>query len=59
MPSLPNHIRRQRDIKTAREKAHIDGADRLWARVEAERRALNQSAMLVQVLLLAHDKSIC
>jgi hypothetical protein len=58
MPYLPSHVRRMREIKTAREKAQRDSADRLWARVEAERRAVDQCAIQLQAALLAREQAV-
>jgi hypothetical protein len=55
MPYLSSHVRRLREIKAAREKALLDNADGLWARVEAERRALDQCAMQLRAVLLARE----
>jgi hypothetical protein len=58
MPYLPSHVRRMREIKAVSEKAHHDSADRLWARVEAERRAVDQCAMQLQAALLAREHAV-
>jgi hypothetical protein len=55
MTYLSSHVRRLREIKAAREKARHDSADRLWARVEAERQALDQCAMQLRAVLLARE----
>jgi hypothetical protein len=55
MPYLSSHFRRQREIKAIREKARHDSADRLWARAEAERRALDQCAMQLRAALVARE----
>ena len=52
---LPSHIRGQRKPKAAGEAARYDSADRLWARVEAERRALEECSMQLRALLLARE----
>lgn len=58
MPYLSSHVRRLREIKAAREKARHDSADRLWARVEAERRAIDQCAMQLRAALLARERAV-
>lgn len=58
MPYLSSHVRRLRDIKAIREKAYPDSADRLWARVEAERRAIDQCAMQLRAALLAREHAV-
>jgi hypothetical protein len=55
MPYLSSHVHRLREIKAAREKARHDSADRLWVRVEAERRAIDQCAMQLRAALLARE----
>ena len=58
MPYLSSHVRRLREIKAAREKARHDSSERLWARVEAERRALDQRAMQLRAALLAREHAV-
>lgn len=55
MPYLSSHIRRLQEIKAAREKALLDNAEGLWARVEAERRAVDRCAMQLRAALLARE----
>ena len=55
MPYLLSQVRRQREIRAVREKACHDSVDRLWARVEAERRALDECAMQLRAALLARE----
>ncbi len=58
MPHLSSQVRRQREIKMAREKARHDSADGLWARVEAERQAIDQCAIQLRAALLAREHSV-
>lgn len=55
MSYLPSHIRGQRKPKAAGETARYDSVDRLWARVEAERRALDECALHLRALMLARE----
>lgn len=53
MPYLSSPIRGQRKSKAASEAACPDSADRVWARVEAERRALEAWTLQLRALRLA------
>jgi hypothetical protein len=53
MPYLSSPIRGQRKSKPASEAACDDSPDRVWARVEAERRALEAWTVQLRALRLA------
>jgi hypothetical protein len=57
MSYLSSHNRGQRGTKATREAARHEGPDRLWARVEAERRALDEWTMQLRALLLARENA--
>lgn len=52
---LPSHVRRQRKTKAARETARQEGAESIWVRVEAERRALDAWTLQLRTVLLARE----
>lgn len=58
MPYLLSQLRRQQEIKAVREKARHDNVDRLWARVEAERRAVDQCTTQLRAVLLAREHAV-
>ena len=59
MPYLSSHIRGQRKRKATSEAACPDSPDRVWARVEAERRARDAWTVQLRALRLAraNDRS--
>jgi hypothetical protein len=58
MPYLPSPVHKLREIKAVREKARLDIAEGLWARVEAERRAVDQCTMQLRAALLAREHAV-
>ena len=57
MSYLSSHIRGQRRTKATREAARYEGAEEVWARVEAERRALDEWMMQIRALLIARENA--
>lgn len=57
MPYLPSHLRGQRKTKAARGTAHHEGAQSIWVRVEAERRALDAWTMQLKTLQLVRESA--
>jgi hypothetical protein len=55
MSALPSHIQGHRETMAAREAARQENADRVWAQVEADRRAINERTAKLRVMRLARE----
>lgn len=53
MTGLPSHIQGHRETVQAREAARQENAQRVWAEVEAERRAVDEQTSRLRAMRLA------
>lgn len=58
MPVLPSHIQGHRETMQARETARQESAERVWAEVEAERRAVDELTERLRAMRLARERSV-
>jgi hypothetical protein len=53
MSALPSHIQGHRETMAAREAARQENARRVWAQVEADRRAVDERTEKLRAMRLA------
>jgi hypothetical protein len=58
MPELPSHVVGHRETMRAREAARQENADRVWAEVEAGRRAVEERTAKLRAVRLERERSL-
>jgi flagellar biosynthesis chaperone FliJ len=58
MTGLPSHIQGHRETMQSRETARQENAERVWAEVEAERRAVDELTARLRAMRLARENTI-
>lgn len=58
MSALPSHVQGHRETMQAREAARQENAQRVWAEVEAERRAVDELTARLRAMRLAWKNAI-
>lgn len=57
MTGLPSHVVGHRETIQARETARQENAERVWAEVEADRRAVDERTAKLRAMRLARENS--